>query len=101
MAPKKAKQPVVKPLNVFFVLHYSESSRRLVASRENLVIGKKESLKIEISATFREQGNRSSRCWGLIIMSDKTSALWSSRSMNSFFNMDTRATWEQPVVDSD
>jgi hypothetical protein len=75
MAPKKTKQPAVKRPNVFFVLHESESSRHLVVSCENLVNGKKENLKVGSSAAFHEEGDRSSRCRGSIIMKGKTSTL--------------------------
>lgn len=71
---KKQTVAAVQPHSQLFVILHDESkSRHFIAERSELVFAKKDNLKTGTYATFTRNGDRSSRCRGLVVLSGNAS----------------------------
>jgi hypothetical protein len=71
MPGKKAKGASSGEGQLFVILHDEKNSRHFLSSRDQLMFSKKDNLKVGTFATFSGNGDRSSRCRCLVVISGK------------------------------
>ena len=69
--------------DVFVLLRDERNSRHVIFPRDKLIFAKKDNLKIGTYACFKGNGDRSSRCRGIVVLTGNSKDI--GRSLNVFF----------------